>query len=131
MAMSGHFVDRGIRIVAALALLALVTSVIRPAWASHTTSSRDCVPRNFVILKIGRGGQFAIAARASLREEASLQPDISDDIGDEQDADIEDELTGESPPAVASFDVIPTPSPEPYSERVSFAVSLAARPLRC
>jgi hypothetical protein len=127
MTMTGRFVDHGIRILAALALLALVSSLIRPAGASHTIPSRDCLPRNFVILKIGRGGQFAMSARPSLREDDSLRSDIAD----ERDADVEDELTGDSPPAVASFDVLPTPSPEAYSERVSHAAALAARPLRC
>jgi hypothetical protein len=62
-----------------------------------------------------------------LREVDSLQFDIEDEL----DADIEDELTVKSPPPSVSFDVLPSPCPEPYSELVSFAVPLAARPLRC
>jgi hypothetical protein len=66
-------------------------------------------------------------ARPSLREADSLQSDIEDEL----DADIEDELSVKSPPATVSFAVPPSPCPEPHSERVSFAVAIAARPLRC
>ena len=126
--MTGRFVDHGIRILAAVALLlAVMCSPIRPTRASHTAPSPDDLPRNFVILNNGYSGQFAISARPSLREADSLQSDIEDEL----DADIEDELTVKSPPASVSFDVLPSPCPEPYSERVSFAVALAARPLRC
>jgi hypothetical protein len=52
-------------------------------------------------------------------------------VEDELDADIEDELTVTSPPPALSFDVLPSTSPQPYSELVSVAVALASRPLRC
>jgi hypothetical protein len=73
-----------------------------------------------------------MSARPSLREADSHQFDIENfDIEDELDANIEDELTVTFPPASVSFDVFPSPCPKPYSELVSFAVPLAARPLRC
>jgi hypothetical protein len=62
-----------------------------------------------------------------LREADSLPSEIEDEL----DADLEEELTGIAPPASGSFDVLPSPSPEPYFARVRFAVALAARPLRC
>jgi hypothetical protein len=127
MTMTGRFVDHGIRILAAVALLAVMSSPIRPTRASHTAPSPDYLPRNLVILNNGYSGESAMSARPSLREADSLQADIKDEL----DADIEDELTVKSPPATVSFDVLPSPCPEPHSERVSFAVALAARPLRC
>ena len=128
MTMSRRFVDHGIRILAAVALLlAVMSSSIRPTRASHTAPSPNYLPRNFAILEIGHSGQFAMSARPTLREADSLQSDIEDEL----DADIEDELTVTSPPASVSFDVLPAPCPKPYPELVSFAVPLAARPLRC
>jgi hypothetical protein len=127
MTMTGRFVDHGIRILAAVALLAVMSSPIRPTRASHTALSPGNLPRNFVILNNGHSGQFAMSARPSLREADSLQSDIEDEL----DADIEDELTVTSPRASVSHDVLPPPCPEPCSERVRFAVALAARPLRC
>ena len=126
--MTGFFVDHGIRSLAAVALLlAVMSSPIRPTGASHTAPSPDYLPRNFVILNNGYSGQFAMSARPSLREEDAFQSEVEDAL----DADVEDELTVKSPPASESFDVLPTPCPEPYSERVRFAVAFAARPLRC
>jgi hypothetical protein len=127
MTMTGRFVDHGIRILAAVALLAVMSSPIRPTRSSHTATSPDYLPRNRVILNDGYSGESAMSARPSLREADSLQSDIEDEL----DADIEDELTVKSPPATVSFDVLPSPCPEPHSERVSFAVAMAARPLRC
>jgi hypothetical protein len=66
-------------------------------------------------------------ARLSLRVADSLKSDVEDEL----DADIEDEQTITSPTPPVSFDVLPSPTPEPYSELVNFAVALAARPLRC
>ncbi len=127
MTMTGRFVDHGIRILAAVALLAVMSSPIRPTRTSHTAPSPDYLPRNLVILNHGYSGESAMSARPSLREADSLRSDIEDEL----DADIEDELTVKSPPATVSCDVLPSPCPEPHSERVSFAVALAARPLRC
>ena len=129
MKMTGCFVDHAIRILAAVALLAVLSSPIRPTGASHTAPSPDDLPHNLVILNNGSSGESAIAmsARPFLREADSLQSDIEDEL----DADIEDELTAKTPPATVSFDVLPSPSAEPHSQRVSFAVALAARPLRC
>ena len=73
-----------------------------------------------------------MSGRLSLREAYSLQFEIEHfDIEDELDADIEDELTVTSPLASVYFNGLPSPCPEPCSELVSFAVPLAARPLRC
>ncbi len=129
MTMMGQFVDHHIRMLAAVALLlALLCSPIgRPTRACQTTPSPNSLPRNSVIHNKGYSGQFAMSARPSLGEVDSLQSDIEDEL----DADIEDELTVTFPPASVSFDVLPTPSPEPYAERVRFAVARAARPLRC
>jgi hypothetical protein len=141
MTMSGCFVDLGMRILAAVALLlAVMSSPIRPTRASHTVPPHNYLPRNFAPLagwadNIGHCGQLAMWARPSWREADSLQSDIEgslqSDIADELDADIEDELTVTSPPASVSFDVLPCPCSAHYSELVSFAVPLAARPLRC
>jgi hypothetical protein len=128
MTMTGRFVKHGICTLAAVALLlAVMSSPIRPTGLACRTSSPNRLPRNLAILNIGYSGQFAMSARPSLRDADSLQSDIEDEL----DADIEDELTVKSPPATVSFDVLPSPSPEPHSERVSFAVAMAARPLRC
>jgi hypothetical protein len=128
MTMTGRFVDHGIRILAAVALLlAVMSSPIRPVGASHTSPSPNCLPRKFAILEIGYTGQFAMSARPPSREVDAPQSDIEDEL----DADVEDEPTVTSPLASVSFDVLPSHCPEPYSERVSLAVALAARPLRC
>jgi hypothetical protein len=121
-------VEHGIRILAAVALLmAVISSPIRPTGLSYTAPARDHLPRNLAIHNIGHSGPFAISARPSFREADSLQSDIEDEL----DADVEDELTVTSPLASGSFDVLRSPCPEPYSELVSLAVALAARPLRC
>jgi hypothetical protein len=130
-----RFVDHGIRILAAVALLlAVMSSPIRPTGLAYRAPSPTYLPRSFAFLKIGHSGQeighsgqFARSARPSLREADSLQSGIEDEL----DADIEDELTVTSPPASVSFEVLPSPRPAPYSELVRFAVLLAARPLRC
>jgi len=128
MPMSGHSLKHGVRMLAATALLmAVISSPIRPTGLSYTAPSPNHLPRNLAILQFGHSRPFETSSRPSLREEDSLQSDIEDEL----DADIEDELTVTSPPASASFDVLHCPSPKPYSELVSFAVALAARPLRC
>ena len=102
--MIGRSVDHGIRILAAVALLlAVMLSPIRPTQAPHTAPSHNHLPRNFAILEIWHGGQFAMSARPFLREADSLQADIEDEL----DADIEDELTLRSPLAALSVDVAP------------------------
>ena len=126
--MTARFVDHGIRILTAVALLlAVMSSPIPSTRAFHTAPPPNHLPRNFAILKFRRSGQFAMSARPSFREADSLRSDFEDGL----DADIEDELTVTSPPASVSFDVLPSPCPEPHSERVSFALAMAARPLRC
>lgn len=126
--MTGRFVDHGIRILTAVALLlAVLPSTTLPTRASEIVLSPNHLARNFAILQFGHSGPLAMSVRPALREGDSLQSDLEDDL----DADIEDELTVTSPLASASFDVLPFPCPGPYSERVSFAVALAARPLRC
>ena len=128
MTMTGRFVHHGIRILSAVALLLAVMSLsIRPAGASHTAPSPDYLPRYFAILSTGPSGHFVVLARPTVREADSLQSNIEDEL----DADIEDELTAKSPPASVSFVALPSPCPEPHSERVSFAVAMLARPLRC
>ncbi len=127
MTMSGRFVDHGIRILAALALLAVMCSPIRPNRALHTAPPPNSLPRNLVTLKFEYRGQFAILTCPSLREADSLRSDFEDKL----DADIEDELILASPPASVAFDVLLSPYPEPCFELVSFAVALVARPLRC
>ncbi len=127
MTMTGRFVEHGIPVLAAMALLLGVMSPpIRPTRASLRTPSPNYLPRNFAILKIGHSGQFVMSV-SSLREADSFPSDIEDEL----DADVEDEPTATSPRASVSFNVLPSPCPEPYSERVRFAVAAAARPLRC
>lgn len=126
--MSGRFVNHGIRILVAVALLlAVMSSPILPIRRSHTVPPPSYLPRNFAILKVGHSGQWVMSARPSLGEANSLQSDLEDEL----DADLEDELNVTSPSASVSFDVLPSPCPKPNSERVGFAVALAARPLRC
>ncbi len=126
--MTGRFVDQGIRILAAMALLlAVIFSPIRPTGLAYRADTPNRLPRNLSILKVGYGGQFAVSARPSFRERDSLRSDLDGVL----DADIDDELTETSPPAAVSVEVLPSPCPEPHSERVSFAVARAARPLRC
>src|SRR3954447_9319447 len=126
--MTGRFVEHCIRILAALALLlAVISSPIRPTGLSYSARSPHRIPRNLAILDIGSSGHFAMSVCPSFREVDSLHSDIEDEL----DADIEDELTVTSPPAPVSFEVLASPRPEPYSELVSFAVALAAPPLRC
>ncbi len=107
MTMTGLFVDQGIRILAAVALLAVMSSPIRPTRASHIGPSPGHLPRNLVILNNGYSGESAMSACPSLREADSLQSDIENKL----DADVEDELTVKSPPATVSFDVPPLPVP--------------------
>jgi hypothetical protein len=126
--MTRRFVVKGICILAAVALLlAVMFSPIRPTRASQATPPPNYPPRNFGILKFGQSAQFVMSARPSLREVDSLQSDLEDEL----DADIEDDPTVTSPPTSVSFDVLPSPRPEPYSELASFAVALSTRPLRC
>ena len=123
MTMMGLFVDHGIRILAAVAVMCSPLQPIRHPIQSPLPSTSA----NLVILDNGYNGESVMSALPSLREAVSLQSDIQDKL----DADIEDDLTVKSPPATVSFDALPSPSPEPHSERVSFAVAIAARPLRC
>ena len=126
--MIGCLVDYGIRILAAVALLlAVMSSPIRPTRASQTARTPNYLRRSFAVLMPGHSDQVAMSARLSFRESNSLQLDIED----EGEADIEDEPTVTSPLASVSFDVVPAPCPEPYSELINFAVALAAPPLRC
>jgi hypothetical protein len=128
MAMTGRFVDRGIRMLAAISLLlAAVSSPVRPTGASQIASPVSFLLRNFATLEVGQTGGFAISARPTVRQPVSLRSDIEDGL----DADIEDELTVTSPLSSVSFDALPYHSPEPYVEFVGFPVVLAARPLRC
>ena len=128
MTLTRRFVDHAIPILVAVAvLLTVMSSPTAPTRASHTAPSPNSLPRNSAILRIGHNGQFAMSARPSLTEVDSLQSEIEEEL----DADIEDELTETFPPAAVSFDVLPSPCPRPYPELVSFAVALAARPLRC
>jgi hypothetical protein len=126
--MARRFLDHGAFILAAVALLllAVMSSPIRPTSASNTAPSPNYISRSF-LKKIGHSGRFALSARLSWRDADSLRSDIEDEL----DVDIEDELTVTSPLASVFFDVLPSPSPKPYSELVSFAVPFAARPLRC
>ena len=126
MTMTGRFVDHGIRILAAVALLAVMSSPVRLAGASRTAPSPAYLPRHRVI-RDGSSGESAMSARPSLGESDSLPSEIEDEL----DADIEDELTVKSPPATVLFDVLPSPCSEPPSQRVSSAVAILARPLRC
>src|SRR4051794_1294031 len=106
MPMAGRFVKHGICILAAVGLLlAVISSPIRPTRAVHKAFSPKYLLRNLAILKFGHSGQFATSARPSLREANSFLRDSEDEL----DADIEDELTVTSPPASASFDVLPSP----------------------
>lgn len=127
MKMTGRFVDHGIRILAAVVLLAVMSSPIRPTGASRAARSPNDLPRTLVIFTDGYGVESAMPARPSLREAVSLPSDVEDEL----DADIEDELTVKSPTTTASFGVLPSPCPEPHSERVHIAVAIPARPLRC
>ena len=127
MTMTGRFVDHGIRILASVALLAVMSSPSRPAGASHTAPPPSHLPRDVVILDDGYGGESAMSARPSLRGPDSLPSDIEDEL----DADIEDELTVKSPPATVSLGELPSPCPEPLSERVRIAAAMLDRPLRC
>jgi hypothetical protein len=114
--------------LAALALLlAVISSPIRPTGASHTAHPTDIFFRSSAIPKIEHSGHLSRSARPSLREADSPQSAIEDGL----DADIEDELTVTSPVASVSFQGLASPCPERYSELVSLAVVLAARPLRC
>jgi hypothetical protein len=129
MTKTGRFLDHGIRILAAAALLvAVMLSPILHTSASHKASPRNFIRRNFTIFKIGPSGKFAMSARPVLGEEAvSLHSDIEDEL----EADIEDEPTVTAPPTSLSHDVLPSPGLKPCSELDSLAVALAARPLRC
>jgi hypothetical protein len=132
--MTGRFVNRGIRILAAVGLLLVVTSSpIQPTKSLHSASPANCLPRHFGILKLRHIGEITTWTRPSPKEVASLRErhSLQSDIEDELDADIEDELTETSLPSSVSFDVLPSPAPVAHSELVSFAVAHAARPLRC
>jgi hypothetical protein len=125
--MNRRFLDCGVRIVAAAALLlAVLSSPILSTRTSRKVPS-NYLPRNFAILDTWRSGQFAPSVPPSSREEDSFDSDIEEEL----DADIEDEPTTTSPPAPASLEVLPSPCPEAYSDLLGLAVALAARPLRC
>jgi hypothetical protein len=132
--MTGRFVNRGIRILAAMGLLLAVTSSpISPTKALHSASSANYLPRHFGILKLRHIGESVTWTCPSPKEKGSLKArdSLQSDIEDELDADIEDDLTGTSMPSSVSFDILPSPSPVAHSEPVSLAVAHAARPLRC
>jgi hypothetical protein len=127
MTMTGRFLEPGIRILATVALLAVMSSPIRPTGASRTAPSPDDLPRYLVIFDHGYCGESAMSIRPSLREEDPLRSDVEDEL----DAEIEDELTAKPLPATVSIDILSSPCPEPHRERISFSVMMAARPLRC
>jgi hypothetical protein len=127
MTMSGHLVDHALRSLAAVMLLAVVFSPILPTRATHAASTAGLPPSNHATHKAGHSSQFAISARPCLREADALPSEIEDEL----EADIEDESTVTTPRASASFDVLPSPCPQPYSTLVCIAVAIADRPLRC
>ena len=131
MTMTGRFVDFGIRILLVVApLLAVISSTFLTSRTPQTAPSPKHPPRNFVLRKSRHSGEFAMMGRSSLRRTDSRPFEIKGEL-DTDIADVEDDRTVTSPPASVSFDVLPSPCPEPYSELVSFAVALVARPLRC
>src|SRR4051812_30595056 len=108
MTMTGRFVDHGVRILPAVALLLLVvvmSSPIRSAIGFHTAPPPTCLSLRFTRFNIEHSGQFAMSARPSLRELDPLQLDFEDELY----AEIEDELTLASPPASVSYEVLPSP----------------------
>lgn len=125
--MTGRSVDHGIRLLAAIALLAMVSSALRPTAEQNSSPRSNCPARHFAHLKSRQGGRVTIPVHSYLRE---AYPRLSD-FEDELEADIEDEVTLASLPASEFFVELLTPSPEPYLELNSFAVTLAVRPLRC
>jgi hypothetical protein len=128
MTMTGRFVDHGVHILAALALLlAVMSSPIRPTRESQTASYPNYLPRNFAILETWQSGHLAMSALPSLRGRDAFDSDTEEEL----DADIEDELTVTSPPASVSFEVIPFACPDPHPAVGHFTGALAARPLRC
>ena len=60
MKMTGRFVDHAFRILAAVTLLAVMSSPIRPTGASPAAPPPDDLPRNLVILNNGYSGESAI-----------------------------------------------------------------------
>lgn len=127
--MTKRFVDHGLRILLAVALtLAVMSSPILPTRVSHTAPPPNYLPRNFAILEFWQSGQPAMSALPiSLREGDCFDSDTEEEL----EADLEDETTATSPPASVSYEVLPSPCPEPHPEVVGLAVSRAARPLRC
>jgi hypothetical protein len=114
--------------VAVALMLAVMSSPILPTRVSHTVLPPNYLPRNFAILEIWHSGQPAMSALpSSVREGDSLDSDTEEEL----DADLEDETTSTSPPASVSFELLPSPCPEPHPEVVGFTVACAARPLRC
>jgi hypothetical protein len=127
MTMSGHLVDHGLRSLVAIVLLAVVSSPILPTMASLAAYPANFFSRNHATCKAGHSSQFAMSARPRLREADCLPSEIQDDL----EADIEDESTVTTPLASVSFDVLPSPCPQPYSTLICIVVASAARPLRC
>lgn len=129
MTMTGRFIDHCICTLAAAALLAVMFSPIRVTIASHTIPPL-ALSRNFVTLKVGHSGQFAMSSRPSL-EEADTIPSKIDDVLYAAAADGKDELAVTSPLTSVSFDILPSTCPQPYSKLVRVAAALTVRPLRC
>src|SRR5690242_11201837 len=103
MTITGRFVDHGIRISVALALLlAVMSSPFRPTRASQKAPPPGHLPPNFALLDVWHIGQLAMSALPSLREGDSFDSDPEEEL----DADIEDELTVSSSPAFVSFQAI-------------------------
>jgi len=127
MTMSGRLIDHGVRSLAAVVLLAIVSAPILPTKALHAACHADHLSRKQAAYDARHSVQLAMSARPCLREADFLPSEIEDEL----EADIEDESTVTAPLASASFDVLPSPCPQPYSSLLSIAVAIATRPLRC
>ncbi len=114
-------------LTAVAVLLSMTVAPMRLNSASHAPSEDNGPRRVLAILEVKNNGEFALSACLLMSEADSLRPVLENGL----DADVEDELILSSPPAAAPFGVLHSPCLAVYAERVSFAVPLAARPLRC
>jgi hypothetical protein len=128
MAMTGRFVNLGVRITASLALLlAVISSPIRPSKPFGAPTSRNCLADNFAFTMMGANHLDDTSSGSSVTKADRVVAVVEDEL----DAELEDELHATSQPSCVMFDVLRSSCSENHRKLIGCAVERATRPLRC
>jgi hypothetical protein len=124
MTMTGRFLNHGIRISAAIALLlAVMSSPIRPSKPVPTPTGPNCLPRKFATTKTGGDHGGVASSRSSETQVDRLVANFENDL--------EGELNASSQPSSAKLGALASPFSHTHGELNGCAVERAIRPLRC